>query len=124
MQTEFHHVQTLSVMADVLRPGMLEEVQLEQDTIGQIFPRVDELLVLHRNFLIDMETRQRVSIHPGKHKNYIILQIGDILRQQASKNLNICRLDQFTYCGCTSLALTLGSFSNCVCSSQAQVLLR
>ncbi|XDV32016.1 hypothetical protein PO909_002920 [Leuciscus waleckii] len=84
MQTEFHHVQTLSVMADVLRPGMLEEVQLEQDTIGQIFPRVDELLVLHRNFLIDMETRQRVSIHPGKHKNYIILQIGDILRQKFS----------------------------------------
>ncbi|XP_067306886.1 rho guanine nucleotide exchange factor 28 [Pseudorasbora parva] len=84
MQTEFHHVQTLSVMADVLRPGLLEEVQLEQDTIGQIFPRVDELLALHRNFLIDMETRQWASIHPGKHKNYIILQIGDILRQQFS----------------------------------------
>ncbi|XP_056126789.1 rho guanine nucleotide exchange factor 28 [Rhinichthys klamathensis goyatoka] len=84
MQTEFHHVQTLSVMADVLRAGMLEEVLLEQDTIGQIFPRVDELLVLHRNFLIDMETRQRVSIHLGKHKNYIILQIGDILRRQFS----------------------------------------
>ncbi|KAG1952218.1 rho guanine nucleotide exchange factor [Pimephales promelas] len=84
MQTEFHHVQTLSVMADVLRAGMLEEVQLEQDTIGQIFPRVDELLVLHRNFLIDMETRQRVSVHLGKHKNYIILQIGDILRRQFS----------------------------------------
>ncbi|ROL45159.1 Rho guanine nucleotide exchange factor 28 [Anabarilius grahami] len=82
MQTEFHHVQTLSVMADVLRPGLLEEVQLEQDTISQIFPRLDELLAMHRNFLKDMETRQWASIHPGSHKNYIIRQIGDILRQQ------------------------------------------
>ncbi|XP_042627644.1 rho guanine nucleotide exchange factor 28-like [Cyprinus carpio] len=84
MQTEFHHVQTLSVMADVLRRGLLEEVQLEQDVITQIFPRLDELLDLHKNFLIDMETRQRASVHPGKHKNYIIRQIGDILCQQFS----------------------------------------
>ncbi|KTG41064.1 hypothetical protein cypCar_00010080 [Cyprinus carpio] len=89
MQTEFHHIQTLSVMADVLRRGLLEEVQLEQDVIAQIFPRLDELLALHKNFLIDMETRQRVSIHPGTHKNYIIRQIGDILCQQACDNLNI-----------------------------------
>ncbi|XP_026111210.1 rho guanine nucleotide exchange factor 28-like [Carassius auratus] len=82
MQTEFHHVQTLSVMADVLRKGLLEDVQLEQDVIAQIFPRLDELLALHKNFLIDMETRQRASIHPGMHKNYIIQQIGDILCQQ------------------------------------------
>ncbi|XP_058600746.1 rho guanine nucleotide exchange factor 28-like isoform X2 [Onychostoma macrolepis] len=82
MQTEFHHIQTLSVMADVLRRGLLEEVQLEQDVIAHIFPRLDELLALHRNFLVDMETRQRVSVHPGMHKNYIIRQIGDILCQQ------------------------------------------
>ncbi|XP_016397242.1 rho guanine nucleotide exchange factor 28 [Sinocyclocheilus rhinocerous] len=82
MQTEFHHVQTLSVMADVLRRGLLEDVQLEQDVIAQMFPRLDELLALHKNFLIDMENRQRTSIHPGMHKNYIIRQIGDILCQQ------------------------------------------
>ncbi|TRY96735.1 hypothetical protein DNTS_009602, partial [Danionella cerebrum] len=82
MQTEFHHVQTLSVMADILRRGLLEEVQLEQDVICQMFPRLDELLILHRNFLTDMETRQRESIHPRGHRNYIILQIGDILCQQ------------------------------------------
>ncbi|XP_043114140.1 rho guanine nucleotide exchange factor 28 isoform X2 [Puntigrus tetrazona] len=82
MQTEFHHIQTLSVMADVLRRGLLEEVQLELDAIAQIFPRLDELLALHRNFLIDMETRQRMSVQPEMHKNYIITQIGDILCQQ------------------------------------------
>ncbi|XP_051521466.1 rho guanine nucleotide exchange factor 28 [Myxocyprinus asiaticus] len=84
MQTEFHHVQTLSVMADVLRRGMLEEVQLEQDVIGQIFPRLDELMTLHKNFLIAMETRQLASRLPGKHINFIIRRIGDILLQQFS----------------------------------------
>ncbi|XP_056330076.1 rho guanine nucleotide exchange factor 28 [Danio aesculapii] len=84
MQTEFHHVQTLSVMADVLRRGLQEDVQLEQDIISQIFPRLDELLALHRNFLLDMETRQRASVYPGEHKNYIIQQIGDVLCQQFS----------------------------------------
>ncbi|RXN18732.1 rho guanine nucleotide exchange factor 28-like protein [Labeo rohita] len=84
MQTEFHHIQTLSVMADVLRPGLLEEVQLEQDMVSKIFPKLDELLALHRSFLVDMEARQRASIQPGMHKNYIIRQIGDILCQQAN----------------------------------------
>ncbi|KAL1261027.1 hypothetical protein QQF64_008854 [Cirrhinus molitorella] len=82
MQTEFHHIQTLSVMADVLRRGLLEEVQLEQDVVSKMFPKLDELLVLHRSFLVDMETRQRASVHPGMRKNYIIRQIGDILCQQ------------------------------------------
>ncbi|KAI2656389.1 Rho guanine nucleotide exchange factor 28 [Labeo rohita] len=86
MQTEFHHIQTLSVMADVLRPGLLEEVQLEQDMVSKIFPKLDELLALHRSFLVDMEARQRASIQPGMRKNYIIRQIGDILCQQASRN--------------------------------------
>lgn len=91
MQTEFHHIQTLSVMADVLRPGLLEEVQLEQDMVSKIFPKLDELLALHRSFLVDMEARQRASIQPGMRKNYIIRQIGDILCQQASENPNIWR---------------------------------
>ncbi|XP_065136790.2 rho guanine nucleotide exchange factor 28 isoform X1 [Paramisgurnus dabryanus] len=82
MQTEFHHVQTLSVMADVLRRGLSEEVQLEQDVIGQIFPRLDELMAHHSNFLLAMETRQWASVQPGRHRNYIIQRIGDILLQQ------------------------------------------
>ncbi|XP_053529669.1 A-kinase anchor protein 13 isoform X2 [Ictalurus punctatus] len=84
MQTEFHHVQTLTVMIDVLRRGLLEEVQLEQDVIGQIFPCLDDLITLHRNFLSEMESRQHTSTHLSNRKNFIILRIGDILLQQFS----------------------------------------
>ncbi|KAF4076238.1 hypothetical protein AMELA_G00212150 [Ameiurus melas] len=84
MQTEFHHVQTLTVMIDVLRRGLLEEVQLEQDVIGQIFPCLDDLITLHRYFLNEMESRQQTSTHLSNRKNFIILRIGDILLQQFS----------------------------------------
>ncbi|XP_060722630.1 rho guanine nucleotide exchange factor 28-like isoform X1 [Tachysurus vachellii] len=84
MQTEFHHVQTLTVMNDVLRRGLLEVVQLEQDVIGQIFPCLDDLITLHRNFLKEMESRQRSSTHLSNSKNFIIYRIGDILLRQFS----------------------------------------
>ncbi|XP_026767703.1 rho guanine nucleotide exchange factor 28 [Pangasianodon hypophthalmus] len=84
MQTEFHHVQTLTVMSDVLRRGLVEEVQLEQDVIGQIFPCLDDLITLHRNFLTKMENRQHTSTHLSNNKNFIIHRIGDILLQQFS----------------------------------------
>ncbi|KAM9439937.1 rho guanine nucleotide exchange factor 2-like, partial [Clarias gariepinus] len=81
MQTEFHHVQTLTVMRDVLRRGLLEEVQLEQDVIGQMFPCLDELITLHRNFLTEMENQQHTCTHLG---NFIIHRIGNILLNQFS----------------------------------------
>ncbi|KAL6468438.1 hypothetical protein MHYP_G00241150 [Metynnis hypsauchen] len=85
MQTEFHHVQTLMVMAGVLRRGLLEEVQLEEDVVGQIFPSLDDLITLHRNFLAAMETRRRrfsSAENCKNYKNYIIQRIGDVLLQQ------------------------------------------
>ncbi|XP_060761500.1 rho guanine nucleotide exchange factor 28-like isoform X3 [Neoarius graeffei] len=84
MQTEFHHVQTLTVMTDVLRRGLLEEVQLEHDVIGQIFPCLDDLLTLHRNFLTELENRHHTATHLSTNKNFIIHRIGDILLQQFS----------------------------------------
>ncbi|XP_028832399.1 rho guanine nucleotide exchange factor 28 [Denticeps clupeoides] len=84
MQTEFHHVQTLTIMDEVLRQGLLEEVQLEQDVIVEIFPCVDKLLPLHRNFLMAMEVRQQDSTFPKSQRNFIIQRIGDILFQQFS----------------------------------------
>ncbi|KAI4889884.1 hypothetical protein NFI96_029462, partial [Prochilodus magdalenae] len=82
MQTEFHHVQTLTVMVEVLRRGLLEEVQLEEEVICQIFPSLDDLITLHRNFLSAMETRRQSSSIGEKYKNFIIQRIGDILQQQ------------------------------------------
>ncbi|TSK13573.1 A-kinase anchor protein 13 [Bagarius yarrelli] len=46
MQTEFHHVQTLTVMNDILRRGLLEEVQLEQDVIEAGVERDDVMAAL------------------------------------------------------------------------------
>lgn len=74
-------------MADVLRRGLSEEVQLEQDVIGQIFPRLDELMAHHKSFLISMETRQWASVFPESQRNYIIRRIGDVLLEQANNCL-------------------------------------
>ncbi|XP_062410013.1 rho guanine nucleotide exchange factor 28 isoform X2 [Sardina pilchardus] len=84
MQTELHHVQTLSIMAEVFRRGLREEVQLDADAIGRIFPCLDELVPLHRDFLSAMRERRHSSAHPDGDRNYIIHRIGDILLQQFS----------------------------------------
>ncbi|KAJ8400128.1 hypothetical protein AAFF_G00401670 [Aldrovandia affinis] len=38
MQTEMHHIQTLTIMAEIFRKGMKEELQLDQDVVDKIFP--------------------------------------------------------------------------------------
>ncbi|XP_052412726.1 rho guanine nucleotide exchange factor 28 isoform X5 [Carassius gibelio] len=85
MQTERHHVQTLMIMAEVFRRGMREEVGLDVDTIGRIFPCLDELLLLHRDFLSAMRERRQSSIQPNSSKNYLIHRVGDIFLQQFSQ---------------------------------------
>ncbi|KAL1275041.1 hypothetical protein QQF64_027855, partial [Cirrhinus molitorella] len=85
MQTELHHVQTLTIMAEVFRRGMREEVGLDADTIGRIFPCLDELLFLHRDFLLAMRERRQSCVHNNSSKNYLIHRVGDIFLQQFSQ---------------------------------------
>uniref|UniRef100_A0A673NQ10 Rho guanine nucleotide exchange factor 28-like n=1 Tax=Sinocyclocheilus rhinocerous TaxID=307959 RepID=A0A673NQ10_9TELE len=85
MQTELHHVQTLMIMAEVFRRGMREEVGLDADTIGRIFPCLDELLLLHRDFLSAMRERRQSCIQSNSSKNYLIHYVGDIFLQQFSQ---------------------------------------
>ncbi|XP_051513176.1 rho guanine nucleotide exchange factor 28-like isoform X2 [Myxocyprinus asiaticus] len=85
MQTELHHVQTLMIMAEVFRRGMREEVGLDLETIGRIFPCLDELLVLHRDFLSVMMERRQSCIQHNSNKNYLIHRVGDIFMQQFSQ---------------------------------------
>ncbi|XP_016358279.1 rho guanine nucleotide exchange factor 28 isoform X3 [Sinocyclocheilus anshuiensis] len=85
MQTELHHVQTLMIMAEVFRRGMREEVGLDVDTIGRIFPCLDELLLLHRDFLSAMRERRQSCVQPNSSKNYLIHRVGDIFLQQFSQ---------------------------------------
>ncbi|KAA0717169.1 Rho guanine nucleotide exchange factor 28 190 kDa guanine nucleotide exchange factor [Triplophysa tibetana] len=85
MQTELHHVQTLMIMAEVFRQGMREEVGLDADTVNRIFPCLDELLLLHRDFLSALRERRQSCVQPNSNKNYLIHRVGDIFLQQFSK---------------------------------------
>ncbi|XP_054630150.1 rho guanine nucleotide exchange factor 28-like isoform X2 [Dunckerocampus dactyliophorus] len=84
MQTELHHIQTLTVMSEVFRRGMLEELQLDWDCVARIFPCLDSLLLFHRNLFGSLQERRQASARPENQRNYLIHQIGDILLQQFS----------------------------------------
>ncbi|XP_062845110.1 rho guanine nucleotide exchange factor 28 [Trichomycterus rosablanca] len=85
MQTELHHLQTLTIMAEVFRRGMREEVSLDADAITRIFPCLDELLLLHRDFLSALRERRHSSSQPDSDRNYLMDHVGDILLQQFSQ---------------------------------------
>lgn len=87
MHTELHHLQTLTIMAEVFRRGLREEVGLDAEAIARIFPYLDELLVLHRDFFSTMTERRNNSTQPDNEKNYLIHHVGDILLQQVGNIL-------------------------------------
>ncbi|XP_077456767.1 rho guanine nucleotide exchange factor 28 isoform X6 [Stigmatopora argus] len=84
MQTELHHIQALTVMSEVFRRGMLEELQLDWECVARIFPCLDSLLLFHRNLFGSLQECRQVSTQPENRRNYLIHQIGHILLQQFS----------------------------------------
>lgn len=82
MQTELHHIQTLTVMSGVFRRGMLEELQLDWDCVARIFPCLDPLLLFHKNLFGALLERRQAAAHTDTPGDYLIHQIGDILLQQ------------------------------------------
>ncbi|XP_029296158.1 LOW QUALITY PROTEIN: rho guanine nucleotide exchange factor 28-like [Cottoperca gobio] len=84
MQTELHHIQTLTVMSEVFRRGMLEELQLDWDCVARIFPCLDPLLLFHKNLFGALQERRQSATQPENPRNYLIHHIGDILLQQFS----------------------------------------
>ncbi|XP_063819936.1 rho guanine nucleotide exchange factor 28 isoform X2 [Pseudophryne corroboree] len=83
MQTELHHIQTLSIMSEIFRKGMKEELQLDHSTVDKIFPCLDELLESHKSFFCGLRERKLES-REGSDRNFVINRIGDILVQQFS----------------------------------------
>ncbi|XP_048832430.1 rho guanine nucleotide exchange factor 18-like isoform X2 [Brienomyrus brachyistius] len=79
IQTEIHHVRTLKIMLWVYAHKMREMLQVER-----IFPRLEHLLEVHRNFLSRLKDRRRESLEPGSERNYSIQRIGDIITSQFS----------------------------------------
>ncbi|NXK47330.1 ARG28 factor, partial [Chauna torquata] len=85
MQTEVHHIHTLFIMSEIFRKGMKEELQLDHSTVDRIFPCLDELLEIHRQFFCRMRERRQESCEGGSERNFVISRIGDILVQQFSE---------------------------------------
>ncbi|KGL83358.1 Rho guanine nucleotide exchange factor 28, partial [Tinamus guttatus] len=85
MQTEVHHIHTLFIMSEIFRKGMKEELQLDHSTVDKIFPCLDELLEIHRQFFCRMKERRQESCEEGSERNFVISRIGDILVQQFSE---------------------------------------
>ncbi|NXN13663.1 ARG28 factor, partial [Indicator maculatus] len=85
MQTEVHHIHTLFIMSEIFRKGMKEELQLDHSTVDRIFPCLDELLEMHKQFFCRMKERRQESCEAGSERNFIISRIGDILVQQFSE---------------------------------------
>ncbi|NWR59452.1 ARG28 factor, partial [Bucorvus abyssinicus] len=85
MQTEAHHIHTLFIMSEIFRKGMKEELQLDHSTVDRIFPCLDELLEMHKQFFCSMKERRQESCQAGSERNFVISRIGDILVQQFSE---------------------------------------
>uniref|UniRef100_A0A803VR90 Rho guanine nucleotide exchange factor 28 n=1 Tax=Ficedula albicollis TaxID=59894 RepID=A0A803VR90_FICAL len=85
MQTEVHHIHTLFIMSEIFRRGMKEELQLDHSMVDRIFPCLDELLEMHRQFFCRMKDRRQESCEAGSERNFVISRIGDILVQQFSE---------------------------------------
>ncbi|NXI15928.1 ARG28 factor, partial [Irena cyanogastra] len=85
MQTEVHHIHTLFIMSEIFRKGMKEELQLDHSMVDRIFPCLDELLEMHRQFFCRMKDRRQESCMAGSERNFVISRIGDILVQQFSE---------------------------------------
>ncbi|NXN35409.1 ARG28 factor, partial [Rhinoptilus africanus] len=85
MQTEAHHIHTLFIMSEIFRKGMKEELQLDHYTVDRIFPCLDALLEMHKQFFCRMKERRQESCEAGSERNFVINRIGDILVQQFSE---------------------------------------
>ncbi|RLW05268.1 hypothetical protein DV515_00005216 [Chloebia gouldiae] len=85
MQTEVHHIHTLFIMSEIFRKGMKEELQLDHGIVDRIFPCLDELMEVHRQFFCRMKDRRQESCTAGSERNFVISRIGDILVQQFSE---------------------------------------
>ncbi|XP_066195264.1 rho guanine nucleotide exchange factor 28 [Sylvia atricapilla] len=85
MQTEVHHIHTLFIMSEIFRKGMREELQLDHSIVDRIFPCLDQLLEMHRQFFCRMKERRQESCEAGSERNFVINRIGDILVQQFSE---------------------------------------
>uniref|UniRef100_A0AAX7UB09 Rho/rac guanine nucleotide exchange factor (GEF) 18b n=1 Tax=Astatotilapia calliptera TaxID=8154 RepID=A0AAX7UB09_ASTCA len=84
MQTEMHHVRTLKIMLRVYVRELKENLQMDAGRLDCLFPRLENLLDLHTNFLSRLKERRRESLVPPSDRNYTINKLADVLIAQFS----------------------------------------
>lgn len=82
MQTEMHHVRTLKIMLRVYVRELKENLQMDAGRLDCLFPRLENLLDLHTNFLSHLKERRRESLVPPSDRNYTINKLADVLIAQ------------------------------------------
>lgn len=82
MQTEMHHVRTLKIMLRVYVRELKENLQMDAGRLDCLFPRLENLLDLHTNFLSRLKERRRESLVPPSDRNYTINKLADVLIAQ------------------------------------------
>ncbi|XP_073242389.1 rho guanine nucleotide exchange factor 28-like isoform X6 [Porites lutea] len=76
IQTEVHHVRTLKIMQKIFYKGMLNTLNMPQDTVDQILPRLNDLLQINGDFLNLLKA--------SEGEDTVVNSIGDVLEQQFS----------------------------------------
>ncbi|XP_017262482.2 rho guanine nucleotide exchange factor 18 isoform X2 [Kryptolebias marmoratus] len=84
MQTEMHHVRTLKIMLHVYVRELKENLQMDSSRLDCLFPRLENLLDLHTQFLSHLKERRRENLVSPSNKNYTINRVADILITQFS----------------------------------------
>lgn len=86
MQTEFHQVRTLRIMAEVYYKGLSRELQVEGAALERLFPCLDELADLHTHLLSSlMERRSQTPLTrdaTAADRGFLVHRIGDVLVSQ------------------------------------------
>ncbi|XP_078313770.1 rho guanine nucleotide exchange factor 28-like isoform X2 [Crassostrea virginica] len=78
IQTERHHCRTLKILQRVYAQGILHDLHMSQAIVDRLFPKLDDLIEVHMNFLRNLQELQ--SHHPDRSVD----KIGDTLVTQFS----------------------------------------
>ncbi|RUS91763.1 hypothetical protein EGW08_000471 [Elysia chlorotica] len=76
INTEKQYVKRLKIMQKIFAQSMLRDMNFTQDQVDRLFPRLDELVALHADFLRQLLARQ------AKNEDRFVEDIGDLLLDQ------------------------------------------
>uniref|UniRef100_A0A8C4N7X8 Rho guanine nucleotide exchange factor 2 n=1 Tax=Eptatretus burgeri TaxID=7764 RepID=A0A8C4N7X8_EPTBU len=85
MYTEMNYVRTLRILSEIYRHGFSAELQLDASVTDKVFPCLNDLIDLHTQFLWRLLDRRKEGLKDRSDRNFTVQCIGDLLRQQFSK---------------------------------------